>query len=41
MAKEEILIKERELNEARRKLETIQRSKYKDNPDDESDGTSF
>jgi len=37
MAKEEILIKERELGVARRKLETIRKAKYKGS-DTEEDG---
>lgn len=42
MAQEEILIKERELEMARRKLETIRKAKYKDHPmDDDSSGSAF
>ncbi|CAH1788698.1 unnamed protein product [Owenia fusiformis] len=43
MAQEEILIKEKELEKARRKLEVIYKAKYKDRSSPESDegGTSF
>ena len=44
-AKEAILIKERELETARRKLETIRRAKYKGRgeggDDDEDSGSAF
>lgn len=41
MAQEEILIKERELESARRKLETIRRAKYRSEDEEESAGSSF
>ena len=40
MAQEEILIKEKELEKARRKLETIRREKYKNRPPDQDDSGS-
>lgn len=44
MAQEEILVKEKELNVARRKLENIRKAKYKDRPltsEDEDSGSAF
>lgn len=41
MAQEEILIKERELETARRRLENIRRAKYRSEDEDESAGSSF
>ncbi|KAK2151016.1 hypothetical protein LSH36_379g01080 [Paralvinella palmiformis] len=40
-AQEEILIKEKELEQARRKLENIRRAKYKDRPPGDDSGTEF
>lgn len=39
MAQEDILIKERELETARKKLEIIRKAKYKDRPMGEYDST--
>ena len=39
MAQEDILIKERELETARRKLEIIRKAKYKDRPSMDYDST--
>lgn len=44
MAQEDILIKERELESARKKLELIRKAKYKDRPmeyDSTDSGTDF
>ena len=41
MAQEEILIKEKELESARKRLETIRKAKYKDQPGDEEEGSAF
>lgn len=44
MAQEDILIKERELESARKKLEIIRKAKYKDRPmdyDSNDSGTDF
>ena len=44
MAQEEILVKEKELNVARRKLENIRKAKYKDRPmtdEEEDSGSAF
>jgi len=44
MAQEDILIKERELETARKKLEIIRKAKYKDRPmeyDSTDSGTDF
>ena len=40
-AQEEILIKEKELELARRRLENIRRAKYKDRPPGDESGTEF
>lgn len=40
-AQEEILTKERELESARRRLETIRREKYKNRPVDYDSGSDF
>jgi talin len=41
MAQEDILIKEKELERARRKLENIRKAKYKDTSEDEDSGSAF
>ena len=41
MAQEEILIKEKELESARKKLEVIRKAKYKDRPSDMSADESY
>lgn len=40
MAQEEILRKEKELEDARKKLERIRKEKYKDRPPEEYDSAS-
>ena len=40
MAQEEILRKEKELQDARRRLEKIRKEKYKDRPPEEYDSSS-
>jgi talin len=41
MAQEDILVKEKELESARRKLETIRKAKYKDRPMEYDSGSDF